>query len=520
MESHKLNLFKNSFFNSLAYTLSSLLWFFLIPFVIRHLGEATYGIWAIASLVLSLTNLANLGLPSALTLSSAEALNAGKSSLLRWLIRAADAIFALLSLLLLLITLLFGHFIGVKIFGITDIGQLHSLRILLPLMCLVTLFFMLSLSRKAVIDGFQEVFRSSQVTMLGRFLNFIVTIITILLGWGIWSLYAGSLIEYAVDALLYHWIVHIHLNRLEPIPPSENIHAWASLKTAMGYGIKLQISSIFGMSMELFYKSFISNQLGLAALGQFQVVWRLIQIIQGFLVSTLRPIFSASAYLVVKNDWNHLLRLFNKTFQYALLLSITVISILIPFASLIFRLWLGQSPNFQVIIFQALCVWVAISTIATPGFMYLMGAGYSGLIIFIQCATSFTSIGLAILPSLWMSDYPWVMIGISYAIGGLVSLVSTQTFVKSRFKWSFRDSWRVTNGNRILVSGVILAIFAGIAALVSKSILINLLAFIMLGGFYLLVFYKLMPREDHRKLLDIINRVRKAGVTHVASIKS
>jgi hypothetical protein len=142
------------------------------------------------------------------------------------------------------------------------------------------------------------------------------------------------------------------------------------------------------------------------------------------------------------------------------------------------------------------------------------------LIIAVQVITSFTSIGLAILPSLWMSDYPWVMIGISYAIGGFVSFVSTQAFVKFRFKWSFRDSWRATKGNRIFISGVILAIFASAAAAILKSLLLNLLIFLVVGGFFVLILYKLAPTEDRSRLLDIIARVRKSGLAYVASNKS
>ncbi len=514
---------RNSFFSTVAYSISSILWIVLIPLIIQRLGEETYGIWAIASIIISASNLINLGLPVALTKYTAEFVAKNQEHRIIELLRATDILYIIISVTSLFVIILLNNFIIHHVFGVREAVRAETLRNLLPLMVPLSLLFLLSTSRKSIADGYQEIRFSSQVTLFGRFANFSMTILFILKGLGVWSLYLAAVIENGLTMMFYihfvrrkiksdSWMHSLDLTHND----GSNLQKWRggwkdfnfiseSLRESIKYGMNLQLSALITFGLEIFYKSFISNILGLAYLGLFQVAWRLIQVMQGFLTSALRPLFPASASLIGADNKIELHLLFRKATQYSILISSSILVLIIPFSDLMFRLWIGINSPFQTITFQLLCLWVAFSTLATPGFLYLMGAGRSVLITIIQGASSACALVLALAPYFLTKEYPVILIGLSYALGGLVAYLITLWYTQKVFHWKISSIYKQAVPTVAVIGAAILTLLAFYFTSLLDSIPYLSLTFVIILPTYLLLMMLFgIPRDDRATVMNFV----------------
>jgi O-antigen/teichoic acid export membrane protein len=193
-------------------------------------------------------------------------------------------------------------------------------------------------------------------------------------------------------------------------------------------------------------------------------------------------------------------------------LAIVVFAIVIPFSSLIFNIWIGQTSVFQVGTFQIMCIWVAFSTLASPGYLFLLGKGNSKAILVIQAASSLAAVIIMFIPIGLMRNYPWEFIGFSYAIFGIISFIATLLYTNRNFDWSIYKMLKVILPAKLTIVGICLSLLVFIlAAAQAESRLYQALLFTFTGFCLIGLLLYTMPIEEKNIIRKYILHLRKSA---------
>jgi O-antigen/teichoic acid export membrane protein len=272
------------------------------------------------------------------------------------------------------------------------------------------------------------------------------------------------------------------------------------------YAAGLQTGTLINFSLEVFYKAFVSSNYGVAYLALFQVAWRLIQIMQGVLSAALRPLFPASAFLLGQGDREGLYRAFSKATRYATVLGSSALALFLPFAQTFFRLWLGSTDPFQTVTSQMLCVWVFLSTVAAPGYLFIMGSGKAKFCVIAQAVASIAALLFVIAAPVMFGGYPYFLVGLSYAVGGLVGLVLTFWFVRRVFAWDIlRVFWKESCVSFLVALSLVLAATLLIRRMIVWPLL-DYVIFVVLFAMLLAAGLRMMSQETR----EIWGEIRSA----------
>ncbi len=424
---------RNSIFRLLSFLITVITTVLYVRFVVKYLGIDVYGIWGLASLIISSSNIINFGFATALTKETAKIDGEGTNYwLVKTLIRGYDYLIIGIGLLLLLVIYIFRNPIAQHIFGVRD-TYIQGFSYLLTAMVPLTILYTVALSRRSVVEGFQEIHYSSIITLIGRLVNFSLSLSLIFVGLGIWSLYFASLAENLMLFWIFSQRIHKKLKSLPCYQDTKLDLKEAMIKNLI-YSFNLQVSAIASISLEFFYKIFISHRFGLDYVGYFQIVWRAQQMLHGVVSSTMSPLFPASSFYMAKGDTLQLKKLYEKSTKYIWLFVAGVFLIFILFADEILRLWISQTSDFQIFTFRMLCTGVIFTALSTPAFLFIIGMGKS---IFIGAANTLFLI-VSLLTSLILSSIfslSWMSVGISFTLGAVASFTVILVGFAETFKW-------------------------------------------------------------------------------------
>ena len=432
---------RNSFFRLLTYGVTLISTILYVRFVIKYLGIEVYGLWGLASLIISTSSIINFGFINALTKETAHIDGGDKNYVvIKFLLKGCDVFYILAGIITFPIIFGFRNSITLHIFGVKD-TQGAILAHLIVAMVPLTIIYLSATSRRAVVEGFQEIHYASILALLGRLINFALSIILIFTGMGVWSLYTASFVENFTLLVAFSRKISIRLkNQKSTFYLRSKPRLRELVIRNLIYGFNIQISSIASIGLEFFYKVFITQRFGLESVGYFQVVWRAQQMLQGAMSSAMSPLFPASAFYIAKGNAFELKSLYKKSVKYAWLFAFGVFLIFIPFSGEILKLWIGQTSSFQIFTFQMLCAGVIFTSLATPAYMFILGSGSSEYITLTNVLSLFFSfISSFIFADLLASQLSWMCVGISYLLGATVSFTVIVGSMVKIFKWNITE---------------------------------------------------------------------------------
>jgi O-antigen/teichoic acid export membrane protein len=453
---------RNSVFRLLTYGITLITTILYIRFVVKYLGIEVYGLWGLASLIISTTSLINFGFINALTKETAHIDGVNKNyGIIKFLIKGYDLFYILAGIITLPIILSFRNSIVQHIFGIKDIQQGAILAYLIVAMIPLTVVYMSAMSRRAVVEGFQEIHYSSMLSLLGRLINFALSILLIFVGIGVWSLYTASLVENFILFFAFSRKISKKLKNQESTSYFQTKPRLRELVIKnLIYGFNLQVSSIASMGLEFFYKIFVTRIFGLESVGYFQIAWRTQQMLHGIMSSGMSPLFPASAFHIAKGNVLELKGLYKKSTKYAWFFAFGVFLIFVLFSGEILKLWLGLTSPFLVFTFQMLCTGLIFTSLSTPAYMFILGSGKSEYITFTQLLFAIVSLVTSfIIIHLQVPQLNWMSVGISYLLGAIIGFVVISGGVVKIFRWNIMD---LLFGSFPSLRFIIITIFLGI----------------------------------------------------------
>lgn len=349
----KRGLVKNSAFGILQTFANALLVFITLPVFIRTLGNESYGVFALVTLVGNLNVLTNLGLSVALVKFIAEQGHQKKSDID---ILVSLVLTSLGSGTVALIAILFENFVLIKIMRVPPpfLSQAHLLYFWA--VC-ANIVLMIGGVFKSVLDGMQKIY----VTSLEQ-------IIYSLSYWGFMlaALLMGSDLEGVGVAIFFSaflWFILITItcfvNWGKVSIRNANGGFRESAVKQLRYSVKIYTSGLLSLFAEPLMKILISNYIGVVAVGVIDVATRLRNQLSRLVGNVFYPLYP---FLSEERDLARVRKYVRDLEQKTFLIVIPIVSVVILATYPFVDVWLDTNVN--------AIAWTAVVMIG----LYLLGS--------------------------------------------------------------------------------------------------------------------------------------------------
>ncbi len=481
----KKKLLKNTIFSSGGYTVTSIIMFLTIPYLIKKLGTEVYGIYVLLTSIGGYYGLLDLGLGQGITKFIAEYNEKNETHNIIKSINAALLLQIVLGLSISIILVLFSdailHFLNIS-------NEYYPVVKNSFFVCTIGFFFtMISGTFNAIMAGFQRYDITSKIDVMMNIGINVSLVIVLMLGKGLFEIVCVTIGYSFVGCCVYFFFVTRQM-RNTPWIFIVDIQQFKSIFQFSGF---LFLSKLAGTFSTYFVRFIISSFLSPVAVTYYVVPTRLISAIGGFLMSASNAVFPYSSAINAKNNKEEIHEFFIRATQIFLSFSFPLALFLFAFSRQILTVWVGKdfSENAWMVLSILSFSSMIGSTSVIPN-LIIMGMGNSRLIgLFSIISIILYIILFPIFVKLWS------VIGIAFAMLvvslSLISFVlhKTTTFLELDTKYYIEKVFKI-HSFPILFS-ICLFFFQYFECLnIDSVILILFIGFILLLSYYIFLGWK------------------------------
>ncbi len=344
------------------------------PIYLHFLGYEKYGVWLVLATVLSFARLGNLGIDQAVMKLVAEEHGRGDIEGIQRYVTTALALLCLSGGLILIAVLVF----KTQIIGAFKLTGENAKMVswLLPYIGCLSIYVFLVQALNATLSGLGRMDLANYIQSVGRIVA--VTVATILLytGHDIESLLIGSTVSYLfinVVSLICIWrIARIRLLRINNLDTQR-------CKRLLRFGGAVFGGSLISMLFSPFNKLMLSRYTGVSSIPVYEIAYRGSMQIRGLVASGLRalmPEISRISGNMTRNAIDRISQIYRRAMKLIFLFGIPMYGVLIIFAPLLLRVWLGDRfvealPS----VFRIMLIGTFLSLLGVPAYYTLMGVG-------------------------------------------------------------------------------------------------------------------------------------------------
>ncbi|OPZ92837.1 MAG: Polysaccharide biosynthesis protein [candidate division TA06 bacterium ADurb.Bin417] len=407
-------LIRNTLFNIGGQFWAVLIAFFLTPYIIRQVGIARYGIWAMISVLTGYFGLFDLGLGQSFEKFIAEYRTSREEVKLNQVVNSGLVFYALLGLLMILVA-------GAAVEPLTGIFRIPSdLRAEARYLFFwgVVAFSIGNLFRVFTViqTGFQRMDISNKLGVAVSLLNLAGVILVLGKGLGLRGLMLNSLVITSITGLASMVIAF----RLFP-SLSLGLHALnpTSLRTLSWFGIKRWVTSIEDVITYQTDKLLISHFLNISLVGFYQLGFTIADK-AAYLVRLLTSaVVPAASELDTRGQREKIIRLQSRGLKYISLTGFPIFAFTLATAPVLVFAWLGPGYGNSVLvlrIFSLVMMMALLGSISSaiavgighPEFQMLAGGGQAILNLILSLILvlriGFPGVVLATLVSISLSN--------------------------------------------------------------------------------------------------------------------
>lgn len=404
----------------------------LTPAVLHALGPEQFGIWAFSTLVISLMNVTDFGLKDSLVYHVAK--HSEQPDEARQCFSITLWSYIAIALLLVIGTAAW----GAKAFPVL-LNVPASLREAAIFVLWVTIaglvWRLLALPYQAVVEGYQELFRSQLIFLAWLGVHFATTLIALAVdptvyGLG-WAGLCGNMFIFGA----FFWTVR---SRFPHITLRWYGLFNGSVRSMAGFGLGIQIASICIAMREPVYKVLIARSSDLASVASFEIAYKLCTQLMSVMTIPLLGLFGAAALLSGRQqDLTTLLRPLLGWTLGALLPGAIGVAV---FAEPLMQRWLGRDDLAVGLVLPVMCAGFAVYYATEALYKTIEGSGRSwysaviqGAVLILQVATFwlFSSHGLAL--AAWSLTVGFVVFSISNIIVFRTTCVRIRLFTGTQW---------------------------------------------------------------------------------------
>ena len=362
-----INLQKNAIWAIVEVLASSLTLFFLYKIVVGSLGAESLGIWSLVLATTSLGRIADIGTSAGLGRFIAMA-NANKQEE-KLVDYAETGILTNLALNTLIALIIWGP----AYYGLSLALPPESLARGHQLLPFSLISFVLSSVANATTGSLVGQHRSDQKSMviIAALIVQFITAVSLVPRFGLPALAWSQIFQYLLISSL-GWILFLknHYGVWTARLPTH----WSrsSLKSLLGFGVKLQAVSVVSMLYEPLVKYVMSALGGLEALGYFEMAQRLVLQARQLLVMPAQPLVPSFTHLA-ETAKEEIAPLYYKTTVILVSLGLPILLSIALLSPLVSLFWIGRIEGLFVFFLSLLPFGWFFNLLAVPA--YLMGIG-------------------------------------------------------------------------------------------------------------------------------------------------
>ncbi len=359
-------------FGALRYVFLAPIPFVMTPLILRKIGAAGYGTWAVFLAINSMTSLADVGLVGTLTKFVAQYYASRDFFALDRLLNSALVLFVLL-----------GVIIGGGVGGATSVlvrllfrgsSVPHSeLMFLIRCFLIVIVANILTLLLSSVTSGLQRLDLTYIMSACNILLSAIGGGFLLLRGWGL----RGLVYAYIGSALLtvmgYAGIVRRLLPEVSINPLRFETE---EAKRMFGFSLQLYVTQAAVAVHNQIEKLFLATLVGVSAVAWYDIASDVALKVRGAIGFILSPVLPAASELNALGDEIRMRELYYRTHKYLALIGVPAVSYVILISRRFVELWIGPGLGMIALPLSVLLLVNFFNLATGPGFCIFAGSGY------------------------------------------------------------------------------------------------------------------------------------------------
>lgn len=483
----------------------------LTPFIIGHIGETAFGIYALVLGFAGIFGLFDMSISSSFIKFISEHYNKKEYNELNAVINTGIVFYTGFSVICCVIGIVFmDKFLGMLNIS-PDFAETARLAYIISLIAFfVTNSFGIF---NSILVSLQKMYLTSILGMALTFVNFILVMGLLLYGYGLNSLLYLHIVVICISILISFFAAKKALPQLKLNPLKFHL---PSLKKMSNFGLQMQVSKLASFAGEKYDEYLLAFFSVLSNVTFYNISSKVVRIGKFLPYQLVPQVAPVAAELKARNEDEKLNRLFTDTSKYLTLTALPIFTYIFVFADLLIKTWMGDGFEISAHILRILVIGQMINMIfSAPGNSIIPNLGfpkyqmYEGLI--------FLLINL-ILSYLLIKFYGIV----GAAFGNTISTSIASLFVfftaASFFKRRWIDVVRSVYIKPFLISlaGAVLTFLlykAGTTAILKpelriEGILYIIITVIIFTAFYLAFIFNIsyLNNNDKTVMVKIISR--------------
>jgi len=362
---------RNAAFGGLRYAIVAPIPFVMTPLILRKIGVAGYGTWAVFLAINGLTSLTDLGLVGTLSKFVAEYHARRDFAGLARVLNSGLTLFLALAATISTALFVSAPLITFRIFRGSNIAT-SDLSVLFRLFAVVVAANVLILMFSSATTGIQRLDITNLIGAGNVFLSAFFSAILLISGMGLRGLVYGYMASSVLTIAAYLITVRKLLPQVRMNPLQFDI---AEARHMFGFSFRLYVTQAAVTVHNQVEKLFLSLLVGVAAVGWYDIASDVALKIRGAIGFVLSPVLPAASELDALGDDRRIRELYFRTHKSLALVGIPIVCYLVVISSRFVELWLGSGLR-MVAYPLAILVTVGLVNLFTgPGFLIFAGSG-------------------------------------------------------------------------------------------------------------------------------------------------
>lgn len=426
-------LVSNTLYSAFGFAAVLAINFFATPYIIARLGSELYGsVWSLFGVLTAYIGLTDLGIGSAFVKHLAEFHAQDKPEKFNEVIATGIGFYAILS-----VPILVGGFLAgapvLRFIGVPEAREPEALFVLTVSLVIISLANILSVFN-AVLIGLQRFDLSSRLALLSSGLGLAGAIISLESGWGVRGMIISNLIVMLLSQLL---AAALAFRLYPPLRVRLTGVTAAMFRQLASFSLMLHLSKVSQVLVFQTDKVIALKFFGASYTTYFDVATRASQLARNIPMLLLSSVIPAAAVLDAQADRTRLIRLYERSSRYLILISAPLTAFLVAFSEPLLGLWMNRSLSEESI---RLCS-VLTATMSIGLFFNIVTGGASSIAVGLGRTDMELRYGI-LLTGVHLAAVFGLMplfghLGI--ALGGTLSLFSGSLY----FMWQFHRALKI-----------------------------------------------------------------------------
>jgi O-antigen/teichoic acid export membrane protein len=366
----------------------------LVPLTITYINPTRYGIWLTLSSIIGWFAFFDIGFGNGLRNKFAESIALGEHEKARIYVSTTYAVLSIIIAAVLLIFFCINPFLNWSKILNSPSGMAGELGLLA---LIVFVFFCMRLELQllvTVLSANQQPARASLFDLLGSLFSLVVIFILTKTTSGN-LVYLGIVLGFSPVAVLIASSTWYYTHEYKRYAPSFSYVKFSYARNLMSLGVKFFLLQVAGVILYETTNIIIARLFGPAQVTPYNISYKYFSIITMLMGIMMIPFWSAYTEAWIKNDIGWIKNSLKKLKLLWALLSILTI-IMLVFANLFFRLWVGKEIKVPISISVILAVYVIMNAWTTRYTLFLNGAGKIKLQLYLSIMGMVLNIPMAV----------------------------------------------------------------------------------------------------------------------------